>query len=267
MTKGDPLLSRVRHVVLDLDGTVYKDATLLPDVKPFLAALRDRGVGFTFVTNNTSRAVRDYVEKLGEMGVAVTAENICTPVAATVAWLEARGLRRVYVLGTRALQAEFAAAGLDVVENAACEAVVVGFDSELTYPRLCRTAFLVQRGLPFVATHKDRICPTEEATVLVDCGSICAALAAATGRQPDAVLGKPDPAMLHEIAGRVGVDVAVMAVIGDRLYTDIAMANRAGALSVLVLTGEASAQDVAAAAALERPRIVCENLGELMERW
>jgi HAD superfamily hydrolase (TIGR01450 family) len=119
----------------------------------------------------------------------------------------------------------------------------VGFDTSLAFDRLCRAAYWIKRGKLFLATHPDKICPTDQPTVLVDCGSICAALEQATGRKPDVVLGKPDPSMLSGILERHKLRAEELAMVGDRLYTDMAMARRAGALGVLVLTGETTAAE------------------------
>jgi NagD protein len=147
-----------------------------------------------------------------------------------------------------------------VVEWDAPEAVVVGFDTTLSYDRLCRAAYWIERGLPFVATHPDLVCPTDEPTVLVDCGSICACLSAATGRKP-VVLGKPDPNILLELCARHCLQPRQVAMVGDRIYTDMAMAERAGTWAVLVLSGEATAAD--AAALSPPPDLVVGDVGEL----
>jgi NagD protein len=120
---------------------------------------------------------------------------------------------------------------------------VVGFDLTLTYARLCRAAWWIKQGKPYFATNPDRVCPTDQPTVLVDCGSITAALEKATGRAPLAVMGKPDPAMLRGILRRHSLDSRNLAMVGDRLYTDMAMARRTGSLGVLVLTGETTAAE------------------------
>jgi NagD protein len=127
------------------------------------------------------------------------------------------------------------------------DAVLVGFDTTLCFARLCRAAYWIKQGKPFVATHPDRICPTDQPTVLVDCGAICAALEKAAGRAPTAVLGKPNPIMLRGILQRHRLKPQELALAGDRLYTDMAMARQAGALGVLVLTGESTAADAAGA--------------------
>jgi NagD protein len=145
------------------------------------------------------------------------------------------------------------------------DAVVVGFDMTLTYARLCRAAWWIKQGKPYFATNPDRVCPTDEPTVLVDCGSITAAIREATGRAPEAVLGKPDPAMLEGILKRHSLEPGQLAMVGDRLYTDMEMARRAGAVGVLVLTGETTAEQ-AAACSPAPDRVVADltELGELL---
>ena len=237
-------LSHLRHVVLDMDGTIYKGKNLFPCTLPFLDDLRAAGIGYTFLTNNTSRSKSDYVAKLAGFGIEATACQIYTPADSALVYLYQRlpDARRIGVLGTASLSSQFEDAGFTVTWDQP-QAVIVGFDTSLTYATLCRAAYWISCGLPFIATHPDLICPTDEPTVLVDCGSICAALTAATGRTP-VVLGKPDPSILLDLCSTLGLQPAEIAMVGDRIYTDIVMAQRAGAGSVLVLSGEATAPDV-----------------------
>ena len=177
-----PDLSHLQHVVLDMDGTIYKGKTLFACTLPFLKALRAAGIGYTFLTNNTSRSKADYATKLRGFGIdSLRAANLYSrrfrhrvparphPAARSIA---VSGLRRCACSSRGWISRHV---GLP-------EAVVVGFDTTLTFDRLCRAAWWISRGLPFIATHPDLVCPTDEPTVLVDCGSICAALTAATGR-------------------------------------------------------------------------------------
>jgi NagD protein len=136
----------------------------------------------------------------------------------------------------------------------------------LTYRRLARTAYWIAQKLPYIATHPDRVCPTDEPTVLPDCGAICALLESATGRGPDAVPGKPSPAMLQSIMDEHGLHASEVAMVGDRLYTDIRMARDAGAFAILTLTGETRSTDADQAPTSERPDLIITDLDDLGAR-
>lgn len=243
-------LRQIQHVALDMDGTIYCGGTAFEFTNPFLALLTRLEIGYTLLTNNSSRSVEDYIVHLRTLGIRVTRDQLYTSTQATIEFLrdDLPRVRRVFVLGTESMSREIAAAGFTLCADRADdepEAVLVGFDTSLTFARLCRAAYWIKQGKPFIASHPDRVCPTDKPTVLVDCGSVCAALKAATGREPDAVLGKPDPRMLRELIQRPELRPENLAMVGDRLYTDMAMAQRAGTLAVLVLTGEATAAQAA----------------------
>lgn len=259
-------LRRVAHVALDLDGTVYKGGTLFPFSRAFLDAMTRLGIGYTFLTNNPSKSATDYRAHLGRLGIEAEPTQIYTSALATIDHLRQQRpeLRRLFTLGTPSMLGEFEQAGFTLTADSPTDepdAVVVGFDLTLTYARLCRAAWWIARGKPFFATNPDFVCPTDQPNVLVDCGSFCAALHAATGRQPDITFGKPDPSMLTGIMARHGLRADQIAMVGDRIYTDLLMAHRAGALGVLVLTGEATADD--AARANPAPDLVLPSLAEL----
>jgi NagD protein len=224
----------------------------------------ERGIGCTFLTNNSSKSVADYLAHLRGLRIAARDDQIRTSMHCTVDYLrkELPDVRRLYILGTPSLRREFIAAGFeDVGDESEPQALVVGFDTGLVYPRLCKAAWWIKQGKPFIATHPDRVCPTDQPTVLVDCGAVCACLESATGRAPAAVLGKPDPWMLRGILDRHGLRPEQLAMVGDRLYTDMAMARRAGVVGVLVLTGEATAEE--AARCPTPPDLVVPSLKEL----
>ncbi|MEW6071138.1 MAG: HAD-IIA family hydrolase [Planctomycetota bacterium] len=261
-------LRRLRHVALDLDGTLYADGVPFDCTLSFLDRLRALGIGRSFVTNNDARSTQDYVALLREIEIDADAADVHSPVHGILAWLrEARPeAHRLYVLGTPELAGElmahgYALAGEDTGDPP--DAVIVGFDTGLTFERLCRAAHWIAAGRAFIATHPDRVCQTARPTVLLDCGAVCAALRAATGRGPDVVLGKPHPLFARTVMERHGVAAAELAVVGDRLYTDVAMARTAGALAVLVLSGETTAAE--AAAALDGPDLIVQDVGELGE--
>jgi NagD protein len=256
--------SRIRHVVLDLDGTLYRDGKIFPQTLPFLARLRRLGIGYTFLTNNTSRAKAEYAPKLKALGIEASEDEIYTPAESTIAYLRAKGMKRIALLGTPSLCGQFEREGFELTWEEP-EAVVAAFDMTLTYERLCRAAYWIKQGRPFLATHPDFVCPTDMPTVLVDCGSICACLTAATGRKP-IVFGKPSPAILLELAARLGLAPEQMVMIGDRIYTDMRMAREAGVPSALVLTGEGTAEE--ARRLSEPPNCIAADIaefGELLE--
>jgi NagD protein len=248
-----------------MDGTIYKGGTLFPCTRPFLAQLREFGIGYSFLTNNPSKSVPDYLAHLGRMGLTATADELYTSAQATIDFIHTHHpeVKKIFALGTTSMLAEFSRAGFTMTTDDpgdAPDAVVVGFDLTLSYARLCRAAWWITQRTLFVATNPDRVCPTDQPTVLVDCGSICAALTEATGREPDVVLGKPDPSMLAGILERHALQPHQIAMVGDRIYTDILMAHRAKAFGVLVLTGEATAMD--AACAEQPPHLVVPSLAE-----
>jgi NagD protein len=212
------------------------------------------------------------------MGLTATADELYTSAQATILYLKSNlpEAKRLFILGTPSMIREFEQAGFVSVADSnvatideaggafeAVDAVVVGFDMTLTYQRLCRAAWWITRGKPYIATNPDWVCPTDQPTVLVDCGSICAALEKATGRKPDITLGKPQPEMLDGILKTNGLQPCEVAMIGDRIYTDILMAHRAGAFSVLVLSGEATLDD--AQHADPQPDITLQHIGQLGE--
>jgi HAD superfamily hydrolase (TIGR01450 family) len=261
-------LARLKHVVLDMDGTIYRGGTLFDFTRPFLARLRTLGLGFTFLTNNSSKSSRDYLAHLLHLEIATDLAQLYTSANATVEWLRLHqpSTRRLFALCTPSLASELREAGFELTRDDptdAPDAVLVAFDTTLDYTRLCRAAHWIAQDKPFIATHPDRLCPTDEPTLLVDCGSICAALEKATGRAPDKILGKPDPIMLAGIRRRYNLAAGEIAMVGDRVYTDIAMARAAGCLGVLVLSGEATADD--AIRADPQPDYVLRDLGQFGE--
>lgn len=257
-------LSHVRHVSLDMDGTIYKGSELFACTPAFLALLGELGIGYTFLTNNSSKSVDAYLQHLQKMGIQAAREHMYTSSLATIDYMKLQypDVTSVFILGTPSLKQEFAAHGYTVVEgDEEPQAVVTGFDTGLEYTSLCQCAWWISKGKTYIATHPDNTCPTNLPTILVDCGAITACLEKATGRLPDAIPGKPDARMLQGILRREGLEPHQMAMVGDRLMTDIALAHNTGAIGVLVLTGEATAED--AQAADPAPDMVFPSIEEL----
>ena len=201
---------RIRHVALDMDGTIYMGMSLFPWTKRFLSDLTEMGIGYSFLTNNPSKSIADYLHKLETLGIEATREEMYTTALATIDYIRSHypTAKRLFLLGTPSMISEFEAAGFESTADSAedvPDVVVAAFDMTLTYPRLCRAAWWASQGIPYIATNPDRVCPTDQPVVLVDCGSICKCLEHATGRTPDIVLGKPDPNMLTGIKERFGL--------------------------------------------------------------
>ena len=269
----DELMERLRklkHFALDMDGTIYLGTTLFPYTKAFLGGVKEQGLRYSFLTNNPSASLDDYLAKLAKLGIAAVSEEMYTTSIATVDYIKSHypEAKRLFLLGTPSMISEFEKAGFVSTTDSAedvPDVVVVAFDKTLQYERLCRAAWWVSQGVPYIATNPDRVCPTDQPVVLVDCGSICECIAHATGRRPDITLGKPDPNMLSGILNRFGYEADEVAMVGDRIYTDIEMAHNAGAFGVLVLSGETTLE--VCDAAPKQPHLVCDSievLGELV---
>jgi len=256
--------SRIRHVALDMDGTIYMGSTLFPCTIPFLEMLRENGIGYSFLTNNPTRSTDDYLKKLEGLGIHTPREAMTTSAVSTIDYIRLHHpeARRLFLLGTPSMVAEFEAADFEAAADSADDRpdlLVVAFDTTLTYSRLCRAAWWAAQGIPYIATNPDRVCPTDQPTVLVDCGSLCRAIEHATGRCPDVVIGKPNPGMLQVIRERYGLRPEEIAMCGDRIYTDVQTALNAGSLGVLVLSGETTLET--ALASDPQPPVTVHDIG------
>ena len=256
-------LAPVRCFLLDMDGTVYLGERLLPGALRFLQLLQARGLRHTFLTNNSSKDARQYVEKLNRLGLPATLAQVLTSGAATARYLHGqRPGARVFVVGTPSLEAEFAARGFSLTSDAP-DVAVLGFDTTLTYAKLWKLCDLVSAGVPYLATHPDLVCPTETGT-MPDIGALIAAVRAATSREPDHIIGKPNRLMAEMAAQRAGVPLSALAMVGDRLYTDIALGAAAGIPAILLLSGETRAEDVPTAQ--HPPDFIFPDIGALADQ-
>ena len=254
-------LADIRLFLLDMDGTVYLGSRLLPGSLDFLRYLGETGRDHLFLTNNSSRNADYYAQKLTKLGWPAQPGEILTSGEATALYLG--GLKpaaRIYLLGTPDLETEFAAHGF-VLTDENPDYVVLGFDMTLTYDKLVRACDLVRGGVPFIATHPDLNCPTETGYI-PDCGAMTALITASTGVTPK-VIGKPNREIIDAMFRKKPVRRDQVAMVGDRLYTDIVMGHNAGVTSVLVLSGEAKESDIPAAPV--KPDHVTGGLGALYE--
>ena len=256
-------LKDIRCYMLDMDGTFYLGDKLLPGALEFMRYLKDNDLDYLFLTNNSSKHADLYAEKIRRLGYDVPVEKIFTSGEATTIYLKKlKPGAKVYLVGTRALEEEFEQSGFTLTGDDP-DYAVLGFDTTLTYKKLWKLCDLVRAGRPYIATHPDFNCPTETG-FMPDIGSFIALVEASTGRRPDVIVGKPYKHIVEAVVEKTGFPLSQIAMIGDRLYTDIAL-GQAGITTVLVLSGETRLAD------LERsdfqPDVVVEDLEELEKKF
>ena len=238
-------LKRKKLWLLDMDGTVYEEERLFDATPGFLQAIEEIGGHFIFVTNNSSKSVKDYVKKVRRMGLNVGEDAFFTSAQATVLVLQKQYPgAMVYCQGTESLLRELKDAGIRVTDRVEkVDVVLVGFDLELTMEKLRNTCEILTRQDPvYLATNPDLVYPVSFGFI-PDCGSMCAMIRNATGKLPT-VIGKPEPLMVNVVREKRGISAEETVIVGDRLYTDIATGQNAGITSVCVLSGEATLADI-----------------------
>ena len=230
---------------LDMDGTIYLDDRLFDGVIPFLQYIRRVGGRYLFLTNNSSRGVEGYIEKMRRLGIETERSDYLTSVDVTIAALQReRPEKKCYVFGTRSFYSQLRDAGIPVTvtPDPDVDILLCGFDRELTFQKLEDACILLNRGAEFWATNPDWVCPTWYGSV-PDCGSVCRMLTTATGRTRR-FLGKPQPDLAVLAMARTGFAPEQTVLLGDRLYTDIACGAAAGIDTVFVLSGEGTEADI-----------------------
>jgi len=235
-----PGLDHIRGFLCDMDGTLLIGGSALPGAADLLAAIRRRGAPLLVLTNNSSDRRGSFHARLSAAGLDVAPDEVYTSGDATCDHLLAHTAhRRVFLLGTPALQAEFAARGFALARvGEPAPAVVAAFDLTLDYDKLRHACTLLLGGADYYATHPDATCITPGG-LIPDVGALIAAIRTTTGRSPF-VVGKPEAPMVQAALARLGVDASETLLVGDQLDTDMTMAARAGLYAVLVLTGETS---------------------------
>ena len=261
-------LKNTELVLFDMDGTLYLGDNVYEGAIELMNDLPRLGKKYIYLTNNSSRAGEDYITRLQRLGFPCLRENVFTSGMATGMYLNQRHPgARVYLAGTRAFYRELKSYGVNLAgdENGHTEAdtvdvVVQGFDTELRYEKLERACHFLRRGAAFIAANPDWVCPMPNDEVLPDCGSICALLTASSGKEPT-YIGKPNRNMIDVISEMTGIPNEKICAVGDRIYTDIAVAQNAGSVSVLVLSGETDQAMVDAAE--RKPDYVLPSVKEL----
>ena len=255
---------RIKLFLFDMDGTLYLGDRLFDFTVPLLEKIKQNGCRYMFMTNNSSKSVSAYISKLKKLGIEAKEEDFVTSSQATAYYLKRNHPGAVlYVCGTESLKQELRDNGFAITDTTnEAECIVMGFDTELTFQKLHDVSYMLcTRDVPYIATNPDYVCPTEFGSV-PDCGSVCDMLFNATGKRP-VVIGKPKPLMPQLGMELVGCTPSETAVIGDRIYTDIKCGINAGAVTMLVLSGETTRE--ALAASDDKPDMVFEDCGELLK--
>lgn len=256
-------LRNLNCYLLDMDGTVYLGNNILPGALEFLNYLKETGRDYLFLTNNSSKNAAYYAAKLNRLGIKSTSTDILTSGEATASYINnLKPKAKIYLLGTAELEEEFLTWGFTLTADNP-DFVVLGFDMTLTYEKLVIACNLIRANTPYIATHPDFNCPTEDGYI-PDCGSMIELIKASTGKIPT-IIGKPNK-LIAEMAFRkkISFKTSEFAMVGDRIYTDILTGHNAGITSVLVLSGEATLTDIDNAP--KKPHYTFSNLGDLLIR-
>lgn len=260
----DASLDGIQAVFLDLDGTIYLGGELIPGAKAFLQRCNEQGVQRFFLSNNSSKSVAQYLTKLHALGLEATEADVLLSTHDLLAWLAEHNITQTWTVGTDGMQAMMHEQGI-ATNSETPQYVVLGYDTELTYEKIAVASEHLHAGVPMVASHPDMVCPSPKGG-LPDVGAYLAMFKATTGVDPVHITGKPNAGMiLHKIRD-LGLNPETCAMVGDRLYTDMAMATRAGVVGVLVLSGEATMDDVNALDndAEQRPTVIVNSVDELL---
>lgn len=255
------ILKETDCFALDMDGTIYLGEQWIEGAKEFLEKIEQEGKQYVFLTNNSSKNPEAYVKKLEKMGWKVGKDKIITSGQAAIYYLKKHYPgKRVFLLGNAILREEFEEEGI-LLEEENPQVVVTAFDTSLDYAKMCKVCDLVRAGLPYIATHPDYNCPTEDGFI-PDAGAIHAFIHASAGRYPDRIIGKPNGDIVDYLLDRIHVARERVAMVGDRLYTDIAVGKNNGLKSVLVLSGEAKLADVETSEV--KPDLIFDSVKDMM---
>lgn len=259
---SEHILDKVKLFALDMDGTVYLGEQWIDGAQEFLEKIESSGRKYVFLTNNSSKNPDAYVEKLNRMGLSITKERIVTSGQATIYYLQKHFPgAKVFLLGNELLTEEFENAGIRL-DDENPDLVVTAFDTSLDYKKMCKVCDFVRAGLPYIATHPDYNCPTATGFI-PDAGAIHAFIHASAFRYPDRIIGKPYGDMMDYLIQRTGTTRETVAMVGDRLYTDIAAGRNNGLYSILVLSGEATMEDVPKSDV--KPHLIFDSVKKISE--
>ena len=256
------MVENIKYFLLDMDGTLYIGDSLIGDMKTTLSEIRRAGKKIIYLTNNSSKSVDRYVEKLTRLGLFDRRDEVYSSGVATIEYLkEFYPGKSVYLLGTNALKAEFSKNGIALIEEKP-DICVLSYDTELTYEKLCKFTTYIQKVSHYIATHPDVTCPAPDKFV-PDVGSFIEMIKAATGLLPSLIIGKPYDTMGKNLMRKYNAERDRFLMAGDRLYTDIKFGNNCGFCSCLVLSGESSEDDINENSA--KPDFILKDFNEIVK--
>ena len=256
-------LKKKKLFLLDMDGTIYLDEELFDGTLDFLKYVKSIGGTYLFLTNNSSKSVDKYIEKLARLGITSEKSDFLTSTNATVLYLQKKQYHKIYAFGTTSFKEQLRDAKLPITDHLEddIDCLCMGFDTELSFQKLEDACILLNKEVDYIATNPDWVCPTWYGYV-PDCGSVSQMLYNATKRMPR-FIGKPEPAMALLAMEKTGFPPEETAVIGDRLYTDVACGVNAGISSIFVLSGEGTMTDVETSDV--KPEYIYENIRTLYD--
>ena len=257
----DESLDGIAAVFLDLDGTIYLGDGLIEGASQFLDRLEQHGIRRFFLSNNSSKSVSQYLEKLRGMGIVATEGEILLSTHDLISWLSNEGVVDTFLVGTEGMREMLESSGFTTASDNP-EYVVLGYDTEINYEKLATSSIHLHNGVPMVASHPDMVCPSPDGG-LPDTGAYMALFEATTGVGPKHVCGKPNKGMILHKIKEIGIKPSNCAMVGDRLYTDMEMADRAGVHGILVLSGEATRDDLDES--ILKPSLVVDSVASLLE--
>ena len=259
-------IKNTKLFIFDMDGTIYLGDELIEGVLDLLKTLDEEDINYIFLTNNSSKNSEDYKNKLKRFGIEVDINRIVNAGEVTASYIKQiknPEENNVYVVGTNSLEKVFKDYGFNIIKDRdkKVDYLVVGFDTSLNYKKLWDAHYLINRGVKYYATNPDKVCPLEGGKSMPDCGAIISLLKTSTGKEPT-VIGKPSQLIVKYISEQYSIDKKHISMVGDRLYTDIKMANNSGINSILVLTGETKKEDLKNAEI--KPNYVLDNVTKII---
>ena len=255
-------LDKIKLFLMDMDGTVYLGNNKIEGAFEALETLRKMGKRICFLTNNSSRANSTYVEKLKRVyDFSASSDEVYTSAQATCEFLKNKHKgETVFLLAPPDVRAEFIENGIPLEEENP-DIVLICFDTTLTYDRLYKACKFINQGKLYVTTHPDNFCPAPECP-MPDVGAFIAMIEKTLGKTPDVIVGKPYIEMAEAVQAKFGLAKEEIAMVGDRLYTDIRFGVDNGFTSILVMTGETTKEMLDESTI--RPTVVLNTFAEVL---